>query len=345
MFQKMPIDEDEAIRLYESGMSLKEVGERLGCSYMTVRSRLKNRGIVIRNRRARIPPSVEREICALYDQGLTNEQIASKFGICPPTVTKIARRGGCTLRGKNSNIEAKRRAARKGRESQTKASHEKMRQYISESSGGLLEAVENVQDRTWTLRCTECGQEFTRYVKYGYVFSCPNCNPPSNTRLSDEEREFRRLCKEQQRMAAREWRLSVPRVCKECGEPFYSEYQTAAYCSDGCRKRANNRKNEERKKRNGRRACGYRHRMRIEKTPETYDPSVTLDALYKRKHGKCAMCGCKTIRTGKYHQRMATLDHIVALGNNGTHTWDNVQLLCSECNSKKRDLGQMRLAI
>jgi 5-methylcytosine-specific restriction endonuclease McrA len=30
-------------------------------------------------------------------------------------------------------------------------------------------------------------------------------------------------------------------------------------------------------------------------------------------------------------------------GNYGTHTWDNVQLLCSDCNSKKRDLGQMRL--
>jgi hypothetical protein len=150
---------------------------------------------------------------------------------------------------------------------------------------------------------------------------------------------------EQQLEAAREWRLSVPRVCKECGEPFYSEYPTAVYCSDGCRKRANNRKNEERKKRNGRNACSYRHRMRIEKTPETYDPSVTLDALYKRKRGKCAMCGCKTVRSSHYSPRWATLDHIVALGNNGTHTWDNMRLACHECNTRKRDLGQMRLAI
>jgi 5-methylcytosine-specific restriction endonuclease McrA len=51
------------------------------------------------------------------------------------------------------------------------------------------------------------------------------------------------------------------------------------------------------------------------------------------------------VRSKHYNPQRATLDHVIALANNGTHTWDNVQLLCSDCNSKKRDLGQMRLAI
>lgn len=337
MFQEMPIDEEEAIRLYESGLSLKEVGERLGCSYETVRRRLKNRGIVIRNRRARISLSVEREICALYDKGLTNEQIASKFGICPPTVTRIAKRCGCHLHGKGSNSGNGGRA------------------YAAACKARLMERFAQVSDKveylsgnadSITVRCKACGRTFwwDNDRMWSMNVPCPRCRGTDNEsrHVAKLQREYER---KQQLEAAREWRLSVPRVCKECGEPFWSESETAAYCSDGCRKRAKNRKRYERRKRNGRRACSYRHRMRIEKTPETYDPSVTLDALYKRKRGKCAMCGCKTIRTGKYHPHMATLDHIVALGNNGTHTWDNVQLLCNECNSTKRDLGQMRLAI
>ena len=85
--------------------------------------------------------------------------------------------------------------------------------------------------------------------------------------------------------------------------------------------------------------------MRIKVTKSTYDRTVTLDAVYKKYRGRCCECGCQTTRTSDYDPRQATLDHIIALANNGTHTWDNVQLLCSECNSNKRDLGQMRLAI
>ena len=72
---------------------------------------------------------------------------------------------------------------------------------------------------------------------------------------------------------------------------------------------------------------------------------MTLDAVFKRFKGKCCACGCKVYRSKDYRPDQATLDHIIALANNGTHTWDNVQLLCSDCNSKKRDLGQMRLPI
>ena len=85
--------------------------------------------------------------------------------------------------------------------------------------------------------------------------------------------------------------------------------------------------------------------MRIEITRETYDRTVNTAAVYKKYGGVCCQCGRKTFRTKDYTPLQATLDHVVALANNGTHTWDNAQLLCAECNSNKRDLGQMRLPI
>ena len=85
--------------------------------------------------------------------------------------------------------------------------------------------------------------------------------------------------------------------------------------------------------------------MRVVVSADTYDRSVTLSSVYRKFGGRCCLCGRRTFRTSEYSPSRATLDHIIALANNGTHTWDNVQLLCADCNSKKRDLGQMRLAI
>ena len=73
-----------------------------------------------------------------------------------------------------------------------------------------------------------------------------------------------------------------------------------------------------------------------------------------RDHMRCQICGCVVDENDKWkneHGRWCfgrlypTIDHIVALANGGTDTYDNVQLACKHCNSKKQDKGQMRLAI
>lgn len=191
-----------------------------------------------------------------------------------------------------------------------------------------------------TLHCKVCGHEFT-HAKSGYKhrFTCPECA----AREIERQRAEKKYARQQQIEAAREWLASTPRICKECGETFYSEYEGAAYCSDRCRKAMRNRKSAERKRRNGA-GNNHRRRMRIKVTRETYDPSVTLEAVYRKFGGRCCQCGRRTHRTKQYSPSQATLDHKIALANNGTHTWDNVQLLCAECNSVKRDLGQMRLS-
>ena len=267
-----------------------------------------------------------------YLAGASTYELGEKYGVNHATISKwMQKRGHCRGKGGNPN-------SRKGREILADRVRKQAIEQLNENPA--IELVEYVDYKTAQVRCAKCGTEY----RWGFWSRdadepCPHCREQQR---NDEliVRERKQYEREQQRIAAREWRLSVPRICAECGEPFYSEYEGAAYCCDKCRKRASHRRDVKRG-----RAGGYRKRMRIVRTKATYDPSVTLNAVYKRFKGKCCACGCKVYRSKEYRPDQATLDHIIALANNGTHTWDNVQLLCSDCNSKKRDFGQMRLPI
>lgn len=153
------------------------------------------------------------------------------------------------------------------------------------------------------------------------------------------QRVVAKLKEEGDRLELVEYGEKLTLRCKSCGMVFnkskagYSHCFTCPSCNDSGEKPSKDTARE------------YRRRMRIPATPETYDKSVTLGAVYEKYHGICCQCGRKTYRIKRSSPNQATLDHVVALANNGTHTWDNVQLLCSECNSNKRDLGQMRLAV
>ena len=275
------------------------------------------------------------------DLGMTSYELGPKYGVNPATIRKWMRSIGVCIGKKN--------APTRGCSGGGKGAailKERCKQRVIDKladEGGKLELVE--YGEKLTLHCKACGHVFQKSKQgYEHVFTCPHCHEEDLRRHKAEAKARKKFERQQQLEAAREWRLSVPRICKECGQPFYSEYEGAAYCSDTCKRRANNRRNDERKRRKGS-ANNYRHRMRIKRTPATYDRTVTLAAVYKKYHGRCCQCGRKTCRTKDYAPNQATLDHIVALANNGTHTWDNVQLLCSDCNSMKRDVGQMRLPL
>lgn len=275
---------------------------------------------------------IERE----YLAGLSTYELGEKYGVNHATISKwMRKRGHC--RGKGGGSKAI-QGLRKGREVYKDRVRKQAIEQFNENPA--IELVEYFDYKTAQVRCTRCGTEY----RWGFWSRdadepCPHCREQQRNaeRIVRERKQYER---EQQRIAAREWRLSVPRICAECGEPFYSEYEGASYCCDKCRRRAKRRRDPKRGT-----AGGYRKRMRIVRTKATYDPSVTLDAVYKRFKGKCCACGCKVYRSKEYRSDQATLDHIVALGNNGTHTWNNVQLLCQKCNSSKRDFGQMRLPI
>lgn len=74
-----------------------------------------------------------------------------------------------------------------------------------------------------------------------------------------------------------------------------------------------------------------------------FDKDITLEKLYNRDRGICALCGehCnyddyilkdKTFIAGNDYP---SIDHIKPLSKGGSHTWDNVQLAHKRCNSIK----------
>ena len=326
--------------LYTFGLSHKSICEVTGYNSATVGNIIskkfgsrKERGYVVRAKcgLASIGSDALDVIEQEYLAGASTYELGKKYGVHHGTIGKwMRKRGHCRGKGGNSS---------KG----GKACAELARlRYVQrfESVADKVEYLSGGHGST-TVRCKTCGREFWWDSKRMWAMDvpCPRCRGVDNEsrHLAKLQRKYER---EQQLEAAREWRLSVPRICKECGEPFYSEHNDAAYCCDTCRRKAKQRSKAKQPS-----AGGYRKRLRIVRTKATYDPSVTLNAVYKRFKGKCCACGCKVYRSQEYRPDQATLDHIIALANNGTHTWDNVQLLCSDCNSRKRDLGQMRLPI
>lgn len=312
------------------------VGESVGVMRRDIPVGVKESGTEVRQKgRKRVGAAVEKEICRLYDEGYTNSAIAERFGINPRTVTTVARRNGCKMRGKWSNTK------NGGLAAGIKRRAKYLERFDSLPDG--FTCLDKSDYKAVIVRCDRCGSEFPwSRDTWRTLEPCPTCRAEQAVQ-KHAEYEQKLDEKRQQREAAREWRESVPQVCKECGEPFYSD-RDGFYCCDACRKRAANRR-KPRTRRRGKGFNAHKRRMRIKVTPATFDRTVTLGAVYKKYHGRCCNCGCETVRSKKYRPDRATLDHVIALNNNGTHTWDNVQLLCTACNSEKRDLGQMRLAI
>jgi hypothetical protein len=126
----------------------------------------------------------------------------------------------------------------------------------------------------------------------------------------------------------------LTKTCPRCGKTFATTLRNKTYCSETCRGMVNWTKRHDLL-----RAGDGDH--------------IPLREVYERDHGRCYICKRKTdwddyrLVNGQkvVGKRYPTREHVIALHNGGTHTWDNVRLACHECNSKKRDLGQMRMAI
>lgn len=315
-------------------MSDQDIAQLIGSCAGTVSRVLRQHGIARHKTAVRKSSvdvdAIERE----YLAGASTYELGEKYGVNHATISKwMQKRGHCRGKGGGSkSIQWLRKGREVRKERVVKEAVERL------DANPAIELIKYGSPAK--VLCKKCGSEY-EWGRWSWNADepCPHCRELLRIDMH-RVRDRKQYEREQQRIAAREWRLSVPRICAECGEPFYSEHERATYCCDKCHKRAKHRKNAQRGT-----AGGYRKRMRIVRTKATYDPSVTLDAVYKRFKGKCCACGCKVYRSKEYRPDQATLDHIVALANNGTHTWDNVQLLCSDCNSKKRDIGQMRLPI
>lgn len=149
--------------------------------------------------------------------------------------------------------------------------------------------------------------------------------------------------------------------CVICGKRFFSRRPNKMYCSPTCRNRAGHRKGKYNiyiclceyckqyffTMNKYQKTCSEKCRQKVSvnarinrynhlKNIDGYDSSVTLKDLFKRDKGFCKMCGKKlNFRVGKNSNNHPSIDHIKPISKGGTHTWDNVQLLCRGCNIKK----------
>lgn len=87
------------------------------------------------------------------------------------------------------------------------------------------------------------------------------------------------------------------------------------------------------------------HRRRV-KLRNGVRESVNVVKVFVRDGWRCQLCGKKTDKRRKTPSKSApTLDHIIPVSKGGSHTYDNVQLLCFECNCSKgaKDMKELVL--
>ena len=82
----------------------------------------------------------------------------------------------------------------------------------------------------------------------------------------------------------------------------------------------------------------------LSKRPHAHKGRIRWQEIADEFDMTCAICGTKVDpcdkwinESGRYcfGRNYPTVDHIVAIKNGGTDTYDNVQLACKRCNSKK----------
>lgn len=108
-------------------------------------------------------------------------------------------------------------------------------------------------------------------------------------------------------------------VCLKCDKAFLSMKNTC-----GCSKFCNKKIREKRRK------------LRIRHSREVFGINV-YSALY-RFGNLCSDCGIVTTMPDNIPKATdCSLEHKIPLYKGGKHSWDNVEILCRSCNSKRND--------
>lgn len=196
--------------------------------------------------------------------------------------------------------------------------------------------------------CKVCGKEFTlnRTGLKGYYCSreCSYADKDGNPMysLQNECRRLKELAKENERVAKENKRIAKENEkrirelikmsskfrsfeCKECGNTCYTTSDKETYCNGECRKKYYNR------------IKGNYKDKRLSRNGKS-DYSITLAKLFIRDNGICKCCKKElTFECDFNSNDYPSIDHIKPIAKGGLHEWDNVQLLCRGCNSKKSD--------
>ena len=127
---------------------------------------------------------------------------------------------------------------------------------------------------------------------------------------------------EGERKGKGEYKQAHSAKCVVCGEKYETIRENAKTCSQDCR----------------RKLARLERNRRYKKLIGTngFDPSVTLEKVYEKCGGICQICKKKLVFTSDaVSDEYPSIDHVKPLSKGGTHTWNNVQLLCRKCNYTK----------
>jgi 5-methylcytosine-specific restriction endonuclease McrA len=155
---------------------------------------------------------------------------------------------------------------------------------------------------------------------------------------SEKTRVIKSIAIALNKVARAKARASKP--CVVCGVPCGGGRTLArTYCSENCRKQTEAYKDSKRRTKSKRRAV-----ERGCKEARSIDPLKVFD----RDGWRCQICLKQTPRKlrGTFHPRAPELDHVVPISKGGTHTWENLQCSCRDCNGRKgnkTNAGQMGL--
>lgn len=197
-------------------------------------------------------------------------------------------------------------------------------------------------DGTVDVRYPQCGHagKISCQVlrKTGKIQPCAVCKEAQRKRVAEdrecqkaEARQAARLGREAREAAAKAERDARRNVCKVCGAEFHPEHLGNRYCSDACRKKANNRQHEARKR-------GH-HR------------TIQLEQVFQKDEGYCYICGCscdfddyqiidEAFVVGPTYP---TVEHVIPFCRGGDDSWENVRLACHRCNSVKGRKSNVRV--
>ena len=113
-------------------------------------------------------------------------------------------------------------------------------------------------------------------------------------------------------------------ICKKT--QWVDQHSQKRFCSDRCRRKSPKAKLSRRNR---------RHKIRS----KALSQPICLDELMKKHRNRCKQCNTLCVQPEGYnHSNEGTIDHIMPLSKGGLHLWNNVQLLCRQCNSAKRDI-------